>query len=181
LPAQYEKNTQILVFLDKDDNKYSTHALTYGLKTLEQSEYEIYKSRILEIQKILKITDKKERRIKTVDWLIDCASNPVTKWEGLQDLAPQSDFISYYDFQQLVFTQKDQYYPFIKTWDFIKYYHPDLTSRKIDADSLFLANIEKIYFLSTKISTGFRKAKKLTLKIRFYLTLFIKTNLITDF
>jgi len=108
LPAQYEKNTQILVFLDKDDNKYSTHALTYGLKTLEQSEYEIYKSRILEIQKILKITDKKERRIKTVDWLIDCASNPVTKWEGLQDLAPQSDFISYYDWNKEKFIRTYQ-------------------------------------------------------------------------
>ncbi|MDR6406506.1 MULTISPECIES: hypothetical protein [Chryseobacterium] len=47
-------------------------------------------------------------------------------------------------FQQLMFAQKDQYYHFIKTWNFVKYYHPDLASGKINADSLFLANVEKI-------------------------------------
>jgi C-terminal processing protease CtpA/Prc len=43
-----------------------------------------------------------------------------------------------------MFAQKDQYYHFIKTWNFVKYYHPDLASGKINADSLFLANVEKI-------------------------------------
>ncbi|SDQ71519.1 hypothetical protein SAMN05421664_2295 [Chryseobacterium soldanellicola] len=47
-------------------------------------------------------------------------------------------------FQQFIFGQKNQYSDFIKTWNFIKYYHPDLAGRKIDADSLFLANVEKI-------------------------------------
>ncbi|KIC63519.1 hypothetical protein [Chryseobacterium taiwanense] len=100
MPAQYEKDQEILVFLDQDIDKYTTHALTYGLKTLEQSEYEIYKSRILEIQQILKVTNNEERKIKTIDWLIDCAYNPITRWEGLQDLAPENDFISYYDWDK---------------------------------------------------------------------------------
>jgi C-terminal processing protease CtpA/Prc len=47
-------------------------------------------------------------------------------------------------FQQFIFAQKEQYYDFIKTWNFLKYYHPDLASGKIDADSLFLANIENV-------------------------------------
>lgn len=47
-------------------------------------------------------------------------------------------------FQQFIFAQKEQQYYFMKTWNFLKYYHPDLASRKIDADSLFLANIEKV-------------------------------------
>lgn len=47
-------------------------------------------------------------------------------------------------FQQSVFAQKDQYYDFIKTWNFIKYYHPDLASGKINADSLFLVNVKNI-------------------------------------
>jgi len=46
--------------------------------------------------------------------------------------------------QQSVFAQKDQYYDFIKTWNFIKYYHPDLASGKINADSLFLVNVKNI-------------------------------------
>lgn len=47
-------------------------------------------------------------------------------------------------FQQSVSAQKDQYYDFIKTWNFIKYYHPDLASGKINADSLFLVNVKNI-------------------------------------
>lgn len=47
-------------------------------------------------------------------------------------------------FNQIIFAQKEQYSDFIKTWNFIKYYHPDLASGKIDADSLFLTNVEKI-------------------------------------
>lgn len=47
-------------------------------------------------------------------------------------------------FQHSVFAQKNQYYDFLKAWNFIKYYHPDVASRKIDADSLFLVNIKTI-------------------------------------
>lgn len=46
--------------------------------------------------------------------------------------------------QQFIFAQKNQYADFIKTWNFVKYYHPELASRKIDADSLFLVTIEKV-------------------------------------
>jgi C-terminal processing protease CtpA/Prc len=46
--------------------------------------------------------------------------------------------------QSVVYGQKDQYNIFIKTWNFLKYYHPDTAGGKIDADSLFLAGIEKI-------------------------------------
>ncbi|WP_374462173.1 S41 family peptidase [Chryseobacterium taeanense] len=53
-------------------------------------------------------------------------------------------FIVFLTFQQTIFAQKNQYADFIKTWNFIKYYHPDLASRKTDADSLFLLNVEKV-------------------------------------
>lgn len=46
--------------------------------------------------------------------------------------------------QQTIFAQKNQYADFIRTWNFIKYYHPDLASRKMDADSIFLVNVEKV-------------------------------------
>jgi C-terminal processing protease CtpA/Prc len=47
-------------------------------------------------------------------------------------------------FNQIIFAQKDQYYDFMKTWNFIKYYHPDVASGKIDADSLFLNTAKNI-------------------------------------
>ncbi len=53
-------------------------------------------------------------------------------------------FILFLVVQQFIFAQKNQYADFIKIWNFVKYYHPDLASRKIDADSLFLVNIEKV-------------------------------------
>lgn len=53
-------------------------------------------------------------------------------------------FILFLVVQQFIFAQKNQYADFIKTWNFVKYYHPELASRKIDADSLFLVNIEKV-------------------------------------
>jgi len=53
-------------------------------------------------------------------------------------------FICILIFNQIIFAQKDQYYDFIKTWNFIKYYHPDVASGKIDADSLFLNTIKNI-------------------------------------
>lgn len=45
---------------------------------------------------------------------------------------------------QIIFAQKDQYYDFIKTWNFIKYYHPDVASGKVNADSLFLVTVKNI-------------------------------------
>ena len=47
-------------------------------------------------------------------------------------------------FQQNLFAQKDQLYDFMKTWNFIKYYHPDVASGKIDADSLFLVTLKNV-------------------------------------
>jgi hypothetical protein len=34
-----------------------------------------------------------------MDWLIACAVNPYTKWEGVYELSPGSDFMSYYDYR----------------------------------------------------------------------------------
>lgn len=55
-----------------------------------------------------------------------------------------SILLIFFLFQQYIFAQKEQYYNLIKTWNFIKYYHPDVASGKIDADSLFLVNIKNI-------------------------------------
>ncbi|MBO6184738.1 MAG: hypothetical protein J6O88_08625 [Chryseobacterium sp.] len=55
-----------------------------------------------------------------------------------------SILLIFFIFQQSIFAQKDQYYDFIKTWNFIKYYHPDVAGKKIDADSLFLMSVKNI-------------------------------------
>lgn len=95
-PPDYTDSTLVLAFLDKKKGVYSTHALSYGAKTLEATEIGLYKLRITEIQKIQQIAHKKERFAQTVEWLVKCAEHPVTRWEGTYELSPQSDFMSFY-------------------------------------------------------------------------------------
>ncbi|BFO66850.1 S41 family peptidase [Chryseobacterium sp. KCF3-3] len=47
-------------------------------------------------------------------------------------------------FHATTYAQKDHYMYFMKTWNFIKYYHPDLADGRKDADSLFLETIGKV-------------------------------------
>ena len=105
-PAHYEKGTAVLAFLDKKKKRFSTHALSYGAKTMNKSAFEVYKKRILEIQHILSIKNGEEKNIKTIDWLISCAVNSDTRWEGIYELSPESDFMSYYDQDKETFIRK---------------------------------------------------------------------------
>ncbi|WBV54088.1 hypothetical protein [Chryseobacterium gambrini] len=107
-PAYYEKGKLTLAFLykEKKEDRYSTHSLSYGSKTLEKEEYSVYKKRILEMQNILKIKNEEEKHAKTVDWLVECALQKPTKWEGTYELSPESDFMSFYDRDKDTFVRK---------------------------------------------------------------------------
>lgn len=97
-PDRYFDSTFVISFIDKDkkSGKFYTHALNYGSKTLKKEEIEIYKKRISEIQQILKITNAEQQRTETVEWLVKCAENETTRWEGTFELSPESNFMSYY-------------------------------------------------------------------------------------
>ncbi len=47
-------------------------------------------------------------------------------------------------FTKLPVPKLNKQFIFFKTWNFIKYYHPDVAGRKIDADSLFLVTLKTI-------------------------------------
>lgn len=96
-PPRFTKNTDALVFLGKRDNRFFVHALSYGVKTLNQEEIEIYKMRIKEMQQILTLQDTDEQFIQSTDWLVKCAESPATRHEGIYELSPESDFMSFYD------------------------------------------------------------------------------------
>lgn len=115
-PDRYYDNTYVISFVNKDkkSGKYYTHALNYGAKTLKKEEIEIYKQRISEIQQILKISNKDKQRIETVEWLVKCAENEATRWEGTFELSPESNFMSYYsktegqDFKSAINTEQKE-------------------------------------------------------------------------
>jgi hypothetical protein len=91
--AMYYEKTSVIAFLDNNKNGgYSTHALSYGSKTLDSVGITIYKKRINEIQKILKITDSISKRAETIEWLVKCAENEVTSWEGVFELSDYKEF-----------------------------------------------------------------------------------------
>lgn len=91
-PDIYHDNTYVVSFLDKNekDGKFRTHAFSYGVKTLEKPELEIYKQRIAEIQEILKIQNAEKQMTETVEWLVKCAENETTRWEGSYELIIES-------------------------------------------------------------------------------------------
>lgn len=41
--------------------------------------------------------NEKEKKAKTIEWLISCATDTNTHWEGIYELSPKSDFMSFYD------------------------------------------------------------------------------------
>ncbi len=88
-PDRYYDSTFVIAFLDWDKRrrKFFTHALSYGAKTLSKKDIEIYKQKIFEIQQILKIPDKEKQRIETIEWLVTCVENPITRWEGIEELS----------------------------------------------------------------------------------------------
>jgi len=100
-PPDYTKGTEIVAFLDKikdSKNGYSTHALSYGVKLItDPAGLQVYKNRIKEMQQILTLSesDKKDKLI--LDWLVACAENKTTRWEGAYELSPESDFMSSYE------------------------------------------------------------------------------------
>jgi hypothetical protein len=95
-PARYFDSTYTIAFLKRNSKgELYTNCLSYGSKTLSLPEIEIYKSRIKELQNILLISDSMECEKQTIEWLVKCAEDPVTRWEGLYELSPQYIEMSY--------------------------------------------------------------------------------------
>lgn len=99
-PGVLDDDEEALVFLDRDNKtkQFTIHALSYGVKhNLQEEGFALYKARVQEMQEILKIKDKEEQFDRTVEWLVTCAEQPITCWDGLYELSPGHDFMSAYD------------------------------------------------------------------------------------
>ncbi len=96
-PARYQKQTWVIAFLDKDeDGRYSTHALSCGLKTLNQQDIAIYKKRIREMQQILTINDEEIQFTETIEWLVKCTESETTRLEGFAELNSGQGYVWLY-------------------------------------------------------------------------------------
>lgn len=96
-PPHYKAGSEVTVFLDKGEKgMFRTHALSYGAREVTIPDIAIYRDRIREMQHILTITDTDQQFLETTEWLVKCAEHEATRWDGVYELSPESDFMSYY-------------------------------------------------------------------------------------
>lgn len=94
---------RMLVFVnlsDEDGKRYFSSSYQSSFKMLDEAGLKVYKQRIKELQAINTLKDETRREGRTVDWLIDCASNHYTYWEGAYDLSSYGGFLQYYDYEK---------------------------------------------------------------------------------
>jgi hypothetical protein len=83
-PPHYKEGATVLAFLTRsqDGPGYFTVGLSYGAKSLNNRGIEVYSARIRELIEIEEQTDPNARRERLVEWLVRCAEEPDTRWEG---------------------------------------------------------------------------------------------------
>lgn len=101
-PGVFFENEEVLTFLDKREKApgYEVHALSYGVKHgLTDDEFLIYKNRVQEMQVFIRAGKENNTEVIT-PWLVECAVEKCTRWDGVYELTPQSHFMSYYENDQ---------------------------------------------------------------------------------
>ncbi len=89
-PGVFFDNEDVLAFLDKREKAdgYEVHALSYGVKhELNEEGFAAYKARVSEMQDILKLSPGSEKNKRMTEWLVSCAENKATRWEGTYELS----------------------------------------------------------------------------------------------
>lgn len=140
-PGVFYKGETVLAFLDKREKEegYDVHALSYGVKHgLTTQEFAVYKSRITEMQALIKSGEVTRCNECVLEWLVKCAEQKCTRWEGTYELSPHSDFMSYYDSDRQI--QKDI---FLSTPQRERLFDALMTVDSIDYSDMGLVDIIK--------------------------------------
>lgn len=97
LQGEFEVGKKLLLFLRKsNENGQEGYFLTdysQGMKDLSDDELDVYVKRINEFVEIMK--DKQPDKNKIVEWLVRCAEEPATRWEGAYDLSRNFSIMRY--------------------------------------------------------------------------------------
>lgn len=100
-PPRYKDKTTVIAFLSesRDSNGFFyTCGLSYGSKTMySDAQLNAYRSLIKEYMSLSRLPDEEHRRLATVEWLVKCAENPHTRWEGAYELNRAGDYMALYD------------------------------------------------------------------------------------
>ncbi|HYJ91267.1 MAG TPA: hypothetical protein VEV84_08165, partial [Pyrinomonadaceae bacterium] len=82
--AQAKSGDTILVFLKQNGDSFDVTDQRDGIKKISPQDQSVYESRISELNSIFS-TDKTDAS-KVAEWLIQCAEEPVTRWDGAHEL-----------------------------------------------------------------------------------------------
>lgn len=88
---RYFDDTHVIIFWD--GNHTTSYDLIHENITLNKNEIEVYKQKILEMQKILKYSSKAQQLTETVEWLVKCVENKTTQYEGSCELNTEKNFM----------------------------------------------------------------------------------------
>jgi hypothetical protein len=118
-PDNYELNTKVLCFIDNNFDKevggFFAPSLSYASKKiLDRAEEEFYEKRINEFSKIKEISDQIKQDYEMTEWLVKCAENQLTRFDGTHELLKKFDYeknIKTVDYQKLLSkNQKERLY-----------------------------------------------------------------------
>ncbi|HET8670554.1 MAG TPA: hypothetical protein VFM05_08005 [Candidatus Saccharimonadales bacterium] len=87
IAGRYKEGDALLFFLRdrKEGDGYEVDDYNYGAKQLSDADLRIYLDRINELASIL--GEGKPNHEQVVEWLVRCAEEPATRWEGAWELA----------------------------------------------------------------------------------------------
>ena len=90
-PAQFEKGQTLLLFLKRRDegDGYALTDYRYAAKKLSDEHLKVYVRRIEELAAI--VARGKPDAAEITEWLVRCAEEPATRWEGAYELALYAD------------------------------------------------------------------------------------------
>jgi len=85
----------VLLFVQRDEETNRLELTDYrdGIKVMPRKNIAVYEARIKELESIL--TPAKPSVEKLVDWLVSCAEDPVTRWEGTYELESSFSALEY--------------------------------------------------------------------------------------
>jgi hypothetical protein len=90
MPPEFPEGSQVLAFLNRfrGSPDWETVSLSYGARALPDAEArDACHARVLEMIRILEISDPAKKRAAIVEWLVACAESPHTRWDAAYDLS----------------------------------------------------------------------------------------------
>lgn len=86
--ATYGKGEKVLAFLTPEDDRgfRRTFALSYGSKSLDDESHQAYIEALKALDKVFETRKRAIRHVLTIEWLVACAENPLTRAEAIMDI-----------------------------------------------------------------------------------------------